>query len=75
MFGSKNSEFTRKYGLRSFASSTFVFVISRWPVANSMNPIAANDTARPTVSTRQARSTAGVQRTVSSSRNSSANGT
>ena len=75
MLGSKNSELTRKYGSRSFASTTLAFAISRWPVANSTQPIAANTSARTTVTASDRRSSFAVHVTSSSSRKSSANGT
>ena len=48
MFGSKNSELTRKYGLISLAASTFALEISSRPVAASTKPTAANSSASPT---------------------------
>ena len=47
MFGSKNSELTRKYASSSFEAITFGLKISE-RVAYSTNPIATKTSASPT---------------------------
>ena len=74
MFGSKNSELTRKYSSTWLEAITFGFS-SRWRVSNSQKPIAANTSASTTSTPPPQASRRGVHSIPRSSTNSSANGT
>ena len=74
MFGSKNSEFTRKYDSNWFDSMTLRFHKS-CRLAYSQNPIVTKSSASATASAEHWSTSRRVHRTVVSSLKSRANGT
>ncbi len=74
MFGSKNSELTRKYSSSSLEAITFG-LRSRERVAYSTKPTATNTSASPASTSRPARSRRGDHSTSRSRPKSSAKGT
>ena len=74
MFGSKNSELTRKYSSTWLEAITFGFS-SRWRVWNSQKPIAGEDQRERDQRRAAPRQRRGVHGSPRSSAKSSANGT
>ena len=74
MFGSKNSELTRKYETNWFEAMTFGFH-SRWRVAYSTNPIATNVSASAVATPKHHSASRPSQRVAARSLKSSRNGT
>ena len=75
MFGSKNSELTRKYGLISLASSTFELEISSRPGRRLDEPDRREQQRQRDGDAEDLAQQPLVHGTSSSSRNSTANGT